>query len=212
MFPAVRDWSEAMWTTDRGMGMKFVVLSVSAVFGAVGVASAADPAQQAAPWTNAADESGRPANPLAAGVPPNASSRGAAVPGAAATSAQEEQSGTSRLAHASRPPLHSKTTKATKASSTQSASAAAGASPSSSSSDAGSDTSSETREQVSSASEDRSPTRNWSWLGLLGLFGLLGLLGRRRYAREPDAYERRSDDADVRGVRAYETPDPVARR
>jgi len=191
----------------------FVVLCSWATLFAAGAASAADPAQQAVPWANTADESGRPANPLAAGAPPNASSRGAAVPGAAATSAQEEQSGTSRPAHAPRPPVHSKTTKATKASSTQSASAAAGASPSSSSSAAGSDTSSETRDQaVSRANEDRSPARNWSWLGLLGLFGLLGLLGRRRYAREPDAYERRSDDDDVRGVRAYETPDPIARR
>lgn len=175
---------------------KFAVLCICApLFLAAGAAAAADPAQQPVPWANAADESGRPANPVPAGAPPNAASRGAAVPGASSASAQEP----------SRPPVHSKTTRTARASSTQSGSAAVGGSPSSSPA-AASGTSSETQQQsAATAKEDRSFAANWSWLGLLGLFGLLGLWGRRRYEREPDAYERRSDD------RAYDTPGPVAR-
>jgi hypothetical protein len=55
-------------------------------------------------------------------------------------------------------------------------------------------------------------SRDWGWLGLLGLFGLLGLLHRRRYETDTDAVVTRPVNDPARGVRVYETPDPVARR
>ena len=53
--------------------------------------------------------------------------------------------------------------------------------------------------------------RDWGWLGLLGLFGLLGFLRRPHYQRHTDTVVSRPVDDPARGVRAYETPDPVAR-
>jgi hypothetical protein len=210
---------------------KLRVLYIAGALSAPAAALAADREQQAAPWANAADESGRPANPLAAGAPPNAASRGAAVPSASSYSAQ--QSGTptphhEASKHASRSArtvdkanaTDSKDTTTSRDTAPENGSAAAGGSRSSgqlpsdnsASSAGGSAAPKETREPASSSTTaERDVARNWSWLGILGLFGLLGLLGRRDDDRGAD-YVRRSDDADVRGVRAYDTPEPVARR
>jgi hypothetical protein len=57
----------------------------------------------------------------------------------------------------------------------------------------------------------RSRGRDWGWLGLLGLLGLLRLVRRRRYERHTDTVVSRPVDDPTRGVRVYETPDPVAR-
>ncbi|MFN2646001.1 MAG: WGxxGxxG family protein [Burkholderiales bacterium] len=63
----------------------------------------------------------------------------------------------------------------------------------------------------SSDADIRSRAHDWGWLGLLGLFGLLGLLRRRQNERHTNTAVSPRVHETARGVRIYETPDPLAR-
>jgi cobalamin biosynthesis Mg chelatase CobN len=197
------------------------LLAISIACAVSGAAIGANPAPP--PWANAGDESGRAADTRTTAAPqePNASSRGAAAAPARAArsrSSQSEASNSPRSAQAQS--AHStaqaasgdtarRTPSSTKSQSGEAQSAAAGASGAGKSEQTGDPAASP--ESGASAPSNAWRGRDWGWLGLLGLFGLLGLLYRRRYERHTEPVVTRPVNEPARGVRVYETPDPVAR-